>query len=80
MPWRCPRVEADGCRRAAGGPGRASFDFGPKVIKLHGDSRSANAFSIWRRTVTVWRPSFSRSRKRFQSLMISRSFLASIPN
>jgi hypothetical protein len=36
MPWRCPRVEADGCRRAAGGLGRASFDFGPKVIKLHG--------------------------------------------
>jgi hypothetical protein len=41
-------------------------------------SRSASAFSICRRTVMTDRPSRSRSRSWFQSLMISRSFAASI--
>ena len=51
------------------------LDFGSELIKLH----VAKAFLICRRTAAVGRPSFSRSRKRFHSLMISRSLPASMP-
>jgi hypothetical protein len=68
-----PPFAAVGFHRAVGGLGRASSRFRGGQNQAAWRSRSAKAFSICRRTVVIGRPSCSRSRRRFQRRMISRS-------
>jgi hypothetical protein len=73
-----PPFAAVGFHRAVGGLGRASSRFRGGQNQAAWRSRSAKAFSICRRTVVIGRPSCSRSRRRFQRRMISRSLAGSM--